>query len=94
VSVLNVLQCMSLLCYESDGRPFKHANTAAVKWPISTTCSNSKQGNRWSHFARAVHSHRPLPGRSLLQRTRYTALSVGKKNHRIAHFPWNFVTLP
>jgi len=63
---------------------------------------NSKQGNRRSHFARAVHSRHPLPGRtnfqrtrrrrndplccmlllaierSLLQRARYSALSVGE----------------
>jgi len=31
------------------------------------------------HFARAVHSHHPLPGRSLFQRTRCNALSLRRK---------------
>jgi len=30
----------------------------------------TKQGNHRSHFAGAVHSRHPLPGRSHLQRTR------------------------
>jgi len=41
-----------------------------------------------------VHSHRPLPDRSHLQRTRYNALSVGKKTPKNAPFSWDFVTLP
>jgi len=53
-----------------------------------------KQGNRRSHFARAVHSHHRLPGRSHLQRTRYNALPMGKKTPKIAPSPWDFVTLP
>jgi len=60
----------------------------------SSNYINHEQGNRRSHFARAVHSHHPRLCRSLLQRTRYTALSLGKKNHETAPSPWNFVTLP
>jgi len=40
-------------------------------WLITNEVSlafQSKQGNRRLHFARAVHSRHPLPGRSHLQR--------------------------
>jgi len=56
--------------------------------------NTSKQDNRRSHFARAVHSHHPLPGRSHLQRTRYIAFSMGKKKPKLPLSPWDFVTLP
>jgi len=55
------------------------------------------QGNRRSHFARAVHSRHTIPGRYgtiLLQRTPYSALSVWRKTPKTVPSPWDFVTLP
>jgi len=53
-----------------------HWTTFLVFDKITKIRTYIKQG---THFARAVHSHHPLPGRSLLQRTRYNALSMGSK---------------
>jgi len=64
--------------------------------------SDTRQGNRRSHFARAVHSHHSRQRQNgpfcwcitLFATNALQWLSMGRKSHKIPPSPWDFVTLP
>jgi len=61
--------------------------TAFFTRTMTIRIQSNKQDNRASHFARGAARcafPSPLPGRSHLHRTRYSALLVGRKSPKIA----------
>jgi len=54
--------------------------------------SRYKQGNRRSHFARAVHSHHPFPADPFC--SEHVTMHCQCGSPKTARYPWDFVTLP